>query len=129
MINFQVGKTYNFETIAPGILPSAFKNAYLLGELTFETASRQDNIDLKYRQIFPILPPGSLDNPKKQRWFNFKAENGSEVILCGQWISESSVVEVSSISLDIHVANVTAADAQRIRALLNSAGYKSFTIS
>lgn len=129
MTNFQVGKTYNFETIAPGILPSSFKNAYLLTETTFETANRQENVDLKYRQIFPVLPPGSLDNPKKHRWFIFKAENGSEVTLCSQWISESSIEEVSAISLDIHIVNVTAADAQRIRALLISAGYKSFTIS
>ena len=124
-----VGNVYNFETLAPSILPTHFKNAKLEAELSFDMANTLDNVGLRYRQIFPILPPGSLDDPTKQKWYAFKTELNEKAYLCGQWINASTVTLVKNISLTIFVTNLNVGDDEKIRSLLVAAGFNSFSIS
>lgn len=128
-MNFRVQKTYNFDTLAPAILGVKFKNAVMLGELSYELASARENIDLKYRQIYPVLPHGTPDSPKKQRYFIFRTESGPTVTLCDQWVNADTIEEVTGVNFEVKFTQALPEDINRIRDLISAAGYTNFTIS
>lgn len=128
-MSFTVKKTYTFNTLAPAILGSSYKNAEMLGEISYEIAITRENIDLKYRQIYPVLPPNTTDNPKTQKYFIFRTETGQLVTLCEQWVDMASVQEVGGVNFTISFKDAEPADKNRIRAVLSAMGYTNFTIS
>ena len=128
-MSFTVKKTYTFNTLAPAILGSSYKNAEMLGEISYEIAITRENIDLKYRQIYPVLPPNTTDSPKTQKYFIFRTETGQLVTLCEQWIDMASVQEVGGVNFTVSFKDAEPADKNRIRAVLSAMGYTNFTIS
>lgn len=128
-MSFTVKKTYTFNTLAPAILGSSYKNAEMLGEISYEIAITRENIDLKYRQIYPVLPPNTTDSPKTQKYFIFRTETGQLVTLCEQWIDIASVQEVGGVNFTISFKDAEPADKNRIRSVLSAMGYTNFTIS
>lgn len=128
-MSFTVKKTYTFNTLAPAILGSSYKNAEMLGEISYEIAITRENIDLKYRQIYPVLPPNTTDNPKTQKYFIFRTETGQLVTLCEQWVDMASVQEVGGVNFTISFKDAEPADKNRIRSVLSAMGYTNFTIS
>ena len=128
-MSFTVKKTYTFNTLAPAILGSSYKNAEMLGEISYEIAITRENIDLKYRQIYPVLPPNTTDSPKTQKYFIFRTETGQLVTLCEQWIDMASVQEVGGVKFTISFKDAEPADKNRIRSVLSAMGYTNFTIS
>lgn len=128
-MSFIVKKTYTFNTLAPAILGSSYKNAEMLGEISYEIAITRENIDLKYRQIYPVLPPNTTDSPKTQKYFIFRTETGQLVTLCEQWIDMASVREVGGVNFTVSFKDAEPADKNRIRAVLSAMGYTNFTIS
>lgn len=128
-MSFTVKKTYTFNTLAPAILGSSYKNAEMLGEISYEIAITRENIDLKYRQIYPVLPPNTTDSPKTQKYFIFRTETGQLVTLCEQWIDMASVQEVGGVNFTISFKDAEPADKNRIRSVLSAMGYTNFTIS
>lgn len=127
-MTFRVQKTYSFDTLAPAILGSQFINATMLGELSYELAIGRENIALKYRQIYPALPPGTLDNPTKARYFVFKTESGETTVLCDQWINLDSVKEITGINFTVSFIQALPEDIVNVRQLLSAAGYNNFAI-
>lgn len=123
--------TYNFDTLAPGILPARFTNAVMLGEVSYELAVNHplENIALKYRQIYPVLPSGTPDSPEKQKYYIFRTELGEMVTLCEQWISLDTVRLVKSINFNVAFKNAQPEDITRVRDVLLSMGYNNFTIN
>ena len=128
-MSFTVKKTYTFNTLAPAIMGSSYKNAEMLGEISYEIAITRENIDLKYRQIYPVLPPNTTDSPKTQKYFIFRTETGQLVTLCEQWIDMASVQEVGGVNFTVSFKDAEPADKNRIRAVLSAMGYTNFTIS
>lgn len=129
MADFRVQKTYTFDTLAPAALGSQFKNAVMLGELSYELAKGRENVDLKYRQIYPALPPGTPDDPTKARYFVFRTESGETTVLCDQWINMESIVEVTGVDFKVSFVQALPEDITRVRTLLTSAGFTNFTIN
>ena len=128
MYNFQIGNTYNFNTRAPAVLGSLFKNATILGIVDYNTASTYINIDVMQRTIYPLLPQGTPDNPKKYTYLLIQAESGQKTVLAYQWIDENTIAEVSSATIIVTLPNVNATDAERIRDSLALLGFTGFTI-
>lgn len=128
-MTFRVQKTYNFDTLAPAILGARFKNAVLLGEISYDLASSNENIALKYRQIYPVLPQGTSDDPKVQRYFTFRTESKALVTLCDQWIDMDTVEEVTGINFNVAFTQASPEDLNRVRDILLAAGYTNFKIA
>ena len=126
---FSMKKVYNFSTLAPGILPSVYKNATMMAELSYEVAlSTMGMTVARYRQILPALPPGTPDNPELARYFMFKTQSGQTEILCEQWINMATIEEVTGVNFSVVFEQAGIVDIENVRALLSGAGYTNFVI-
>lgn len=130
MTQLTVGTSYSFNTRAPSILGASIRNAKLGAILDYRIARtmERENIDLKYRQIFPLLPPGTPSDVKGGIYYSFTSENGENFIMCNQWIDETSIVEVSYVNITVHLQAAQTTDVLVIRDALNSKGLTGFTI-
>lgn len=125
---FDINKIYSFNTKAPALLGSAIKNAKLLGVLDYTSAVTHDNIDLKYRAIYPLLPVGTVDQPEACVYYRFLSESGERIVLADQWIEESSIELIEHINFKVTFSQASIVDMSRVRDALLSLGYTSFKI-
>lgn len=127
-LNLATGSVYTFNTLAPGILQATVKNAKLKGILDYEIALKYDNVDTKFRQIYPVLPPGTVDNPESCTYYLFTAESGEKIVLADQWIDEGTVVNVEGINFQFTFMNKSLADMNKVRDLVNAAGITDYQV-
>lgn len=127
-MNFQLNKIYTFNTKAPGILGTSIKNAKMIGMVDYHTAMGFENIDLKFRQIYPVLPNGTPDTPESCVYYRFISESGEKIIMADQWIDENSIEVIEHVSFQVKFVNVDLEDISRVRDTLNAMGYTNFEI-
>lgn len=127
-VPLELNKTFTFNTLAPSILGAQMKNAKLLGMMDYSTAITYDNIDLKFRQIYPVLPPNSPDQPESCIYYRFLSESGVKIVLADAWIDLTTVEVVEHINFQITLNDCSMADKDRIRDALNALGYQNFVI-
>ena len=125
----ELGKSYTFNTLAPAILGTQIKNAKLLSIMDYSTAVAYDNIDLKFRQIYPNLPNGTPDDVSAAFYYRFLSESGERIILADQWIDMTTVESITHINIKVNFTQASLADISRIRDALNALGYRNFVIS
>jgi hypothetical protein len=124
-----INKVYTFSTNASALLGSVIKNAKLIGTMDYVTAMGYENIGVKYRSIFPLLPNGTPDDPASSIYYRFLTESGEKIIMCDQWINMSTVEVVEHVRLKVQFTEVGINDISTIRDALNSLGYTKFTIT
>lgn len=129
MYKFDIAKTYSFSTLAPAILGTRINNATLVGIVDYRTALTMLNVDLIHRQVFPLLPAGTVNNTKNYIYYVFSAEGGAPFVMASVWIEEATIEIVENITISISVPHTTLSDVQRIRDTLNLMGYTGFTIA
>jgi hypothetical protein len=128
MYDFHVGKVYSFNTAAPSLLGASIKNAKMLGKFDYSTALMFDNIDLKYRTIYPLLPTGTPDDPNTAVYYRFLSESGEKIIICHQWVVDSTVEIIEHINFTVRFVDTSTGDIKRVRDALNALGYTNYTI-
>jgi hypothetical protein len=126
---FEVGTTYSFDTLAPGILGASFKNVRLLGKNRYEVARVFGRIDQMHRQVYPELPPGIPDDPKEYLYLLFIDSQGAKILLGEPWIDASSVVTSGALTLTITVPNANSQDITTISRSLTLMGYQGFSVT
>lgn len=124
---FKIGSTYNIPTRAPAILGATYKQVVLKGIVDYESAIAISNIELLHRQIYPILPIGTPDNPRQYNWYHFKTTNGTSFVLAHVWIDIDNVDEIINKVGIFTVPSITDADAVRILNQLRAMGYAAFS--
>lgn len=127
-IPFELNSVYNFNTYAPSILGNEIKNAVILGVFDYSIASQFTSPDTKHVQIFPFLPVGTIDDPKKYTYILFKSESGTKEIFALQWIDLATVVKKTSLTITITVTGAQSGDEQTIRDSLILLNFKTFNI-
>lgn len=124
-------KSYNFETYAPSLLGTAFKNVEVVGVFPYETAI------VLYGELAPLhaeiystgnLPIGTPDDPRQYNYYRIKKADGSFVILGEPWIDQTSIVEVTSGTVTITIPKQTQTDLSRLRVALLQNGIVDFEI-
>lgn len=128
MTTLTLGNSYTFDTAAPAILGTQIKNAKLLSILDYETARTFDNIDIKFRTIFPLLPAGTPDAIELTTYFLFKTESGEKIVIADIWINKSTITEIGFIQFQVMFTKASLADIDKVRANLIALGYTDFTI-
>lgn len=128
MENLSVGSVYTFNTLAPALLGAIFKNATLLGIVDYTTACRFINVDLMQRKIYPLLPPGTLDNPKKYQYLLVATESGNNTVVAYQWLDPSTIQQITSVTVVVTLPNRSSSDTVAIRDALALLGFTGFTI-
>jgi hypothetical protein len=127
-MNLDIGKTYTFNTVAPSILGTSIKNAKLVAVLDYQTALSFDNIDLKYRSIYPLLPANTQDTPELNIYYRFQTESGEKIIMADIWIQESTIETIEHVNFQILFTQASMKDIPRIKDALNAMGYLNFQI-
>lgn len=128
MTTLSIGKTYRFNTKAPALLGAIINNAKLLAMLDYDTAKSYENIDLKYRKIYPLLPNGTPDNPESCIYYNFRSESGEKIIVADQWIEFSTLEIIEHINFQVTFTDAAIVDISRVRDALNALGYTNYVI-
>lgn len=125
---FEIGKTYKFETKAPALLGTFINNARLVNIMDYNSAITYDNIDIKYRNIYPLLPGGTPTNPESCIYYRFKSESGENIVLADQWIQESTIEIVEHIVFQVTFTDASVQDMTKVRNVLNSVGGLTYVL-
>lgn len=127
---FEIMKTYNFTTLAPGLLGGLHKNQKVVGVMDFQTAMRYRDVHSVHEQISSSLPGGSLPAQSQTYvMFSGEGEHGAgPLVLALGWI-DGVAVEVTSVDVTVVVHGVTTGDVDTIRNLLLSVGYGTLTVT
>jgi hypothetical protein len=128
MTTLSIGKTFRFNTRAPALLGAIINNAKLLAMLDYDTAKAYENIDLKYRKIYPLLPNGTPDSPESCIYYRFKSESGENIIIADQWIENSTIEIIEHINFQVTFTDCAILDISRVRDAINALGYTNFVI-
>jgi hypothetical protein len=128
-VPFELNSTYNFNTLAPAILGSGFKNVTVLGIIDYTTALKYTSPETNSVNVLPYLPIGTPSDPKKYTYILFKTEAGAKIVLALPWIDQTSVIVVQHQTISVVLNQVIASDVTKIREALVLLGFTSFTIT
>lgn len=126
---FSIGSQYNFATLAPSILGAEHNNVTVKAVFDYEVALTFLAPDIKHASIFPLLPSGTIDDPKKYTYVLFKSQSGADFVMALEWIDLNTVVQVVSVTLNVTLNNCKPGDAAVLRDTLLMAGFVNFTIA
>lgn len=129
MYHFEIDKVYTFNTRAPALLGAQVTRATLKGIIDYSVAVTFINVDLHHRKIYPALPQGTVNDPKKFTYLLFKTESGELTVFAYEWIDDTSIEVVDSTTLTVTLPGVSNSDANKIRDALNLIGFTNFTIT
>lgn len=121
-----IGKIYDFEVYAPGILGTAFKRIEILGYFAYETAILLNGeIAPMHASVFATgnIPAGTPNDPRQYNYYRIKKPDGSVTMLGEVWIDQSSIREIVVSSAIITVPGVSTTDVIRLRDMLKQAGF------
>lgn len=125
---FQMGKMYTFNTKAPAILGAIIKNAKLVAMLDYTSALVYENVELKYRSVFPLLDFGTPDLPEASIYYRFQMPSGEKIIIADVWIQNETVEVVGHINFQVMFAEAALSDMTKVRDALNVMGYTNYQI-
>lgn len=129
MYNFVIGNVYTFGTRAPALLGALFERVTILGIVDYNIATTFRNIDLDHKRIYPLLPVGTVNNPKKFTYILVKTESGEPTVLAYEWIDAATIELVDSVTLTVTIPGVNSTDATKVRDALSLLGFLDFTIT
>jgi hypothetical protein len=127
-VSFEIHKLYNFSTRAPAILGANFKSVKVLGIIDYNLASKYINPETQHVNIYPYLPTGTVNDPKKYTYVLIQTQSGDVTVLAMPWIDETSIALVASRNLIITVRDVDTGDDTVIRDNLLLMGFSDITI-
>ncbi|EKD22624.1 MAG: hypothetical protein ACD_84C00035G0004 [uncultured bacterium] len=128
-INFALRGTYSFDAHAAALLGTNFKNVTILAIMDADTASREIDIVALHKQIFPLLPAGTPNDPRSYDYVKIQTTAGHTTILGMAWINETTVTQITSTKITAVIGNVSATDAIRVKNALLQNGFKDIAIT
>lgn len=125
--DLEIGKSYDFRFLAPGILGGGYKNARLLAVLDYGSAERAQDIGAIHAQVLSELPEGTPSNPESLLYLKLKTSAGAEVVIAVDWLSAAPTV-VGGTTYVITITGSSPNKLSLISATLRAAGERSFTV-
>lgn len=129
MYQFNINDRYTFDTIAPAILGQRFKNATLLGSMSYAMAKSYGHIDTLAASVKAYLPAGMSTDHTKYTYYSFTTEAGGNLLIAYPWIVESSIARANSQTLVVRVADSDINTGVKVRNVLAQAGFTVTDIS
>lgn len=119
---FQIGKKYNFTTVAAVTLGATYKNMKVKAMVDFDTAIKFEDVVTVRQKI--IQETGlTLLKPTDVLYIMFENIDGKTVILAQDWIVQSSIVLVEKINVVIKIIDISTEDVPSIKDVLVAMGY------
>ena len=126
-MSFNIGKTYNFTTLAPDVLGGEYRAMKVISMMTATEA-------VKYRDIYtlhsslidhiPNLPTDANDCV----FVLFENQDKIKIVLALEYIDINSIELVETTNIEIKLFNTNTDDLAIIRSRLLELGYTNFTI-
>lgn len=129
MYNFEIGGVYSFNTIAPTLLGSDYRNVKVLGIIDYNIASQYINPHVRHADLYPYMATGIPDDPTQYNYLMVRLGSGGRTVLAIPWIDISSIEQVTITNITVTFTNAKNSDVERIRELLELNGFTNFTIS
>lgn len=122
----QLGKTYNFKTLAPVILGSEFKNQKVIGIFNSTEAMKYSDIQTTYALV--VKEVSNLPKINDLTFLLFESLEQHKTILALEYLELNSITEVATFDLSIIIRNASAEDTTIITNALKELGYIDFKI-
>lgn len=123
MYAYKIGSYYTFDTKAPSILGVTIKRAKLVAILDYDMAANFITPATSHANIYPYLPPGTVDDPKRYNYLLFETDTVKRLVFADPWINESSIKEFNVMTMNIVIPNVSLGDDIKVRDMLLLAGF------
>jgi hypothetical protein len=120
-----IGTRVSFDLYPASIVGTTFKNAEVASILDFTTAMLFEDVAAMHANVYPTLPPGTLNDPKKYTYIKFILENNKVLIVGLPWIKENTVAVESTTNMLVKVMSVDSV--QRVR-FVDMCAVNGFTI-
>jgi len=125
---FQINNVYNFATIAPTILGAQYNNMTVKGILTIDEAIKQSDVVTTHeavKAVSAVLPV----SPNNMIFILFVDGTGNTLIMAQDYITPTSIVLVTSVTINIQINNATTAMEPLLRMRLAELGITNFTLT
>lgn len=128
MFNPDINVVYSFETYAPDILGTSHKRMKCIGKMDFDLANREADVYVKHQTVYPLLPTGSVRDPRSLQYFLFKTSTNEKIIFAQSWIKDNSVTIDQLTTGIVTINNITIDQENTIRNALLTNGIVNFSI-
>lgn len=118
---FKIGKTYNFNTLAPVIIGDLQEMMKVLSIMSFDEAIKQYDVVTLHENVRHHINANLLVNDLT--FILFKCSDGTKKIIPLEYINSNSIVEVEKVKIIIELEAINNEDLQIIKETLINAGY------
>lgn len=129
MAFFEVMKTYNFRLLGTYYNNSEIKGAKVLCILDYDTARLLVDADAIHAAVYRDLPAGTANDARKYSYIKVKLPNDNVAVYGVPWVSETSIEEVESITINIAISNLNTSDVQRVKNALAVNGFTDVVVT
>lgn len=121
-MNFKLKKTYSFATKLPSLLNLQYNQQKVKGILTHDQAVRYTDITSLHTSAIGLLP--SLPaNVTDLTYILFESVDKKQTVMAYEYIEESTIKEVTSVTLAVTIENIDTEDTSLIVGKLRELGY------
>jgi hypothetical protein len=122
-----VGKVISFSLYAPAILGDGYTNVKVIGAVTADIAKTFADIITQHAQVYPSIPPGTVDNYRAYDYLLIENANGNTVPIGFPWIQGTPTESESSITTFTFV-NLSAMQVRDLELIVRSNGYSDYSV-
>lgn len=123
-----IGKTIQFETLAPAVLGARYKDVKVLAILDPGTAKMFSDVLVRHIAVYPYLPPGIVDDHTRYNYVKLEMPNGAIEIMGIPWISESSISVIEQTDIRVVLKGRSHEDVELVRRALSANGFEDFVV-
>lgn len=125
---FQLNKTYNFNTLAPGILNQYYKVQKVIAIFNSKEAVKHRDIQTLHSNVSKVVTnlPANVSN---LTYILFENDTGDQQVLALEYIDQNSIQEVTTFNIRVDIKNANTNDLALIRKYLMELGYTNLEIT
>lgn len=123
MLQFKIGKTYNFNTLAPTVLGDLQESMKVMAIMGFDEAIKYHDIVTLHDNVKNNLITEADLQVNDLTFILFKCVDGSSKILPLEYINSKSITEVTKVKIIVEIETENNEDLQIIKETLLNAGY------
>ncbi|MCI4437749.1 MAG: hypothetical protein JHC33_13165 [Ignisphaera sp.] len=123
-----INNTYSFFTLSPTILGTQYTNMAVKAILNADEAIKYRDIVTLHEKM-KVAVSGLPNSVKDCTFYLLENTSGDRIVLANEYIDQSTVTLVTSVTINISVFNSLTTDVAILRARLQELGYTNFSIT
>ena len=126
-MDYKIGNTYSFTTIAPDVLGNEFNDLKLKAIANFDIVMALGfNAMQRHQQVYNKNQYSvGYESPNSYEYLIFETNNGDTVILGKPWIVENTIENIYGIDIKLNFINISINDLDIITSQLKALGYET----